>query len=254
VQCAALGRSRLQRHDDDAAAPRTARRLLRRTWRGVAVAMTLGAAFSRDGFVTLDGVVGEVTVRAMLRCLSRLGVTGAGTRTLLSHAWCAALAHRLVACDRLRELLPADAVAVQCTLFDKSPDCNWSVPMHRDLHLPVAERIDHPDLQGWSWKEGSWFVRAPTSVLQQTVALRVQLDEGVPGGGGLAVAPGTHRTLQARAAVRTECVVQLGGVLAMSPLLLHGSSKAQRPVRRRVLHFLFAPPRLPLGLRWTLAR
>jgi hypothetical protein len=36
----------------------------------------------------------------------------------------------------------------------------------------------------------------------------------------------------------------------MRPLLLHASSKAINPNRRRVLHFLFGSASLPLGLEW----
>jgi hypothetical protein len=38
----------------------------------------------------------------------------------------------------------------------------------------------------------------------------------------------------------------------MRPLLLHASSRARLPVRRRILHFLFGPARLPHGLVWNL--
>ena len=40
-------------------------------------------------------------------------------------------------------------------------------------------------------------------------------------------------------------------MMLMRLLLLHASSKATGASRRRVLHFLFGPPRLPLGLAWA---
>jgi hypothetical protein len=36
----------------------------------------------------------------------------------------------------------------------------------------------------------------------------------------------------------------------MKPLILHASSKASSGERRRVLHFVFGPRALPLGLAW----
>jgi hypothetical protein len=39
----------------------------------------------------------------------------------------------------------------------------------------------------------------------------------------------------------------------MKPLLLHASSKAASPRPRRVLHFLYGPKQLPLGLEWAVA-
>jgi hypothetical protein len=42
-------------------------------------------------------------------------------------------------------------------------------------------------------------------------------------------------------------------VVAMKPLLLHASSKSTSPRPRRVLHYLYGPPKLPLGLAWCRA-
>src|SRR5206468_2398213 len=84
-------------------------------------------------------------------------------------------------------------VAVQCTLFDKSPTRNWLVALHQDLSIPVRERITHPDCTGWSEKEGVLFVQPPLSVLESLVAVRVHLDECGPGAGPLRVVPGSHR-------------------------------------------------------------
>jgi hypothetical protein len=150
-------------------------------------------------------------------------------------------------------------VAVQCTLFDKSPRANWLVALHQDLSIPVGDRVPHPELTGWSRKEGVLHVQPPASLLETLVAVRVHLDDSTADGGPLRVVPGSHRDgrftesgASARRAERgeTECLVGKGGVLLMRPLLLHASSKASRPSRRRVLHFLFGPAGLPYGLRW----
>jgi ectoine hydroxylase-related dioxygenase (phytanoyl-CoA dioxygenase family) len=148
---------------------------------------------------------------------------------------------------------------VQCTLFDKSPRANWLVALHQDLSIPVRDRVPHPDLLGWSRKEGMLYVQPPASLLEALVAVRVHLDESTADRGPLRVVPGSHRDgrfTETDASARraelgeTECLVGRGGVLLMRPLLLHASSKASRPSRRRVLHFLFGPAGLPYGLRW----
>jgi hypothetical protein len=46
------------------------------------------------------------------------------------------------------------------------------------------------------------------------------------------------------------CTMERGDALVLRPLLLHSSSKAAGTSLRRVLHCLFGPPELPLGLRW----
>ena len=45
------------------------------------------------------------------------------------------------------------------------------------------------------------------------------------------------------------CPVARGGAMLMRPLLLH-ASKSTGTSQRRVLHFLFGPATLPLGLVW----
>ncbi len=106
---------------------------------------------------------------------------------------------------------------------------------------------------------GVLFVQPPPRILESLVALRVHLDDCGPHTGGLRIVPGSHRSgrldgTQA-ASLREEYgqvapTVSRGGLLAMRPLLLHASSKATVPSLRRVLHFVFGPPSLPLGLAW----
>jgi ectoine hydroxylase-related dioxygenase (phytanoyl-CoA dioxygenase family) len=155
--------------------------------------------------------------------------------------------------------MPTGSVAVQCTFFEKSAAINWLVPVHQDLGIPVAERVDHPALRAWSEKEGSLFVQPPADFLAQLIAVRLHLDPCTAQDGPLRVIPGTHRcgriadeeaiALRSRGLEVTLCAAK-GDALAMRPLLLHASSKATGTSRRRVLHFLFAPADPPHGLRW----
>jgi ectoine hydroxylase-related dioxygenase (phytanoyl-CoA dioxygenase family) len=80
--------------------------------------------------------------------------------------------------------------------------------------------------------------------------------------GGLRVVPKSHsqgRLSRERAEElrrqngETVVPVTLGGALAMRTLILHASSKATKVVQRRVLHFVFGPRSLPLGLEWRWA-
>ena len=157
------------------------------------------------------------------------------------------------------EIVPPRWVAVQCTLFEKSPRKNWLVSLHQDLSIPVRERASNCELSGWSCKDGVLFVQPPPRILESLVALRVHLDDCGPQTGALRVVPGSHRFGRLdgtrASALREEYgevmpTVSRGGVLAMRPLLLHASSKATVPSLRRVLHFVFGPPTLPLGLAW----
>ena len=179
------------------------------------------------------------------------------SRSLLTLAWGSRIAHRLMD-GPVARLLPPKHVAVQCTYFEKSADHNWLVPIHQDLSIPVAQRVEHVTLRGWSEKGGMLFVQPPLAVLEQLVAVRLHLDPCSLEDGPLKVVSGSHRqgridpTVAAsmRRKGEVRCTASPGDALVMRPLLLHASSKSTGQTRRRVLHFVFGPRALPLGLRW----
>ena len=212
--------------------------------------------------VVRPDVVDGATCDRVAEALDGIALSGAGTRRLLDTAWCRALVGRVRAVLVGAELLACDAVAVQCTYFDKSPQNNWRVAYHQDQSIPVRERVQAAGCSGWTWKEGDLFVQPPIDVLRALLAVRLHVDRCTDGNGPLRVLAGTHdagrctaeRIQELRARVpEAVCHVLRGGVLLMRPLLLHASSKAISEGPRRVLHFVFGPPTLPLGLRWARA-
>jgi hypothetical protein len=217
--------------------------------------------FKKSGYFVIPGVIDAVLNRRLGAFVGGIA-GGAGSRRLLDEAWCVHLAGALRADARIRSLLPPNAVAVQCTLFDKSLDRNWLLVLHQDLSIPVKERVDNPECSGWSEKEGHLYVQPPVSVLERLVAVRVHLDDCPAESGALRVVPHSHmegRVDRSQAeALRqrhgeTVVPVAQGGVLVMRPLILHASSKAISLTPRRVLHFVFGPSVLPLGLEWRWA-
>ncbi|WP_260396945.1 phytanoyl-CoA dioxygenase family protein [Variovorax sp. KBW07] len=185
---------------------------------------------------------------------SALG-TSAGSRNLLAQPLCHGMAVHLKTQLNSMGLLDASSVAVQCTLFDKTADRNWLVALHQDTSIP-ASGPQMPVVM----KEGEPYVQPPIDVLQMLLAVRLHLDDCGADAGPLRVVPGSHRAgrlddaqAQAMRADRGEatCIAARGDALLMRPLLLHASSRARSPVRRRVLHFLFGPESLPHGLVWN---
>lgn len=143
------------------------------------------------------------------------------------------------------EVLGGRAIPFRATLFDKSAASNWLVAWHQDTALPLTERREKKGWGPWSVKDGVLFARAPAMALENIVALRVHLDDSLKENGPLRVLSGTHRSgiLSSSEVDRLshsleaeDCVVPMGGVLAMRPLLLHASSKAISRAQRRVLH------------------
>ena len=216
--------------------------------------------FEDEGFVIVPDVLTDDECHQLAEALQTGGT--AGTRCSLDLDWCAALAIRIHEHPALSSLIPPDYVAAQCTYFEKSIATNWLVPVHQDLSIPVAEKLPHAPVGGWSEKEGSIYVQPPVEVLQQLIAVRLHIDPCGDEDGPLRVMPGSHRLgridpnaaseIRARYA-EVRCTAGRGSALAMRPLLLHASSKATGSSLRRVLHFLFGPPLLPHGLRWRYA-
>lgn len=218
--------------------------------------------FETRGFEVVEPVLEAGECRVLRRHIDSIGAVAAGERNVLSEDWCRSLAQRLRRHFGIARRLPQEAVAVQCSLFAKSPQQNWLVALHQDLAVPVRERVESSQSSGWSEKDGLLFVQPRLGVLEQLLAVRLHLDDCTAENGALRLVPGSHRfgrlgSQQAQdlrsSTGEVLCAVRAGGVLLMRPLLLHASSKSRTEAPRRVLHFVFGPPRLPDGLSWHLA-
>jgi ectoine hydroxylase-related dioxygenase (phytanoyl-CoA dioxygenase family) len=212
-----------------------------------------------DGFATISQVLTQDECNRLLSLPFELDAASAGSRCLLQQPWCRDLVAQLQAHPQIAAVLPEDAVAVQCTYFEKSLSRNWLVPIHQDLSIPVAARVEHPALRGWSEKEGSLYVQPPAELLEQLVAIRLHRDPCTEVDGPLQFIAGSHTQgridgEQAAQWRRTHpvvtCALERGDALLMRPLTLHASSKTSGTSLRRVLHFVFGPATLPYGLRW----
>ena len=223
------------------------------------IAQRAAQSFVNDGYAVIPNMLTSLDADQIALAINGILGDRAGTRRLLDIPWCNELADRLADEPRLREYLPDNALAVQCTLFAKTAESNWLVSLHQDLSIPVAERVESSECSGWSQKQGDTFVQPPISVLETVLAVRLHLDDTDERNGALCVVPGSHRLgrLSSDAATcarnaRGQYVVSVpkGGAMIMRPLLLHASSKSSAALPRRVLHFVYGPPALPEGLRW----
>jgi ectoine hydroxylase-related dioxygenase (phytanoyl-CoA dioxygenase family) len=222
-----------------------------------------------DGFAVVPDVVEPEVILELIAGLDQAPRNGAaleregslyGMRDLLRQV---AAVRRLAESAALRPLvepvLGPGAFVVRGLLFDKTAEANWVVPWHQDLTIAVRQRHDAPGFSRWTVKAGIPHVRPPVEVLEQMVTLRVHLDDCDLANGPLRVLPGSHslgilgdgaaRNWQARKPA-VDCVARRGDVLLMRPLILHASSAAHQPRRRRVIHLEFAASALPGGLEW----
>jgi ectoine hydroxylase-related dioxygenase (phytanoyl-CoA dioxygenase family) len=218
-------------------------------------------SLSKDGFEIAEDVLTPLQVELVREAIARLPKRHrGGARNLLRDSPAAA---ELAAAPPVKALgdyaLGSAAFAVRGLCFDKSSVANWKVPWHQDTAIAVAERIETPGFVGWSVKDGVPHVHPPAEVLEQLVALRLQLDECGPDNGPLRVLPGSHRQGKLESdeiecwkqrVNEVACHLSSGSVLIMQPLLLHASSPARSPAHRRVIQIEYACQALTGGLRW----
>ena len=148
-----------------------------------------------------------------------------------------------------RRELHTEPFPFRATLFEKSGKANWLVVWHQDTALPLRKRFDAHGWGPWSVKAGIVYAHAPACALSRIVALRVHLDASNADNGALRLVPRSHvlgvlsdhaiaHVVKAHGFV--ECAIPRGGILAMSPLIIHSSSKALVDAPRRVLHLEYA--------------
>lgn len=183
----------------------------------------------------------------VLRLLSerKISRSRAGARNLMAIPEIIALAEDRRFLEIGEKIVGKKLVPYKATLFEKTGKANWLVKFHQDTALPLE---NDTNLGGWgpsSKKEGITFVHAPTSALSQILAIRIHLDASTSSNGPLRVIPNSHHKRIQNDAEFDRCVkrqgevhvlVDRGGIVAMSPLLIHASSKSSNDEPRRVLH------------------
>jgi ectoine hydroxylase-related dioxygenase (phytanoyl-CoA dioxygenase family) len=209
--------------------------------------------FNQRGFLIIPRVIGELDIARVEEALANPSSAGVRSKAGLRHAF----RHRAVQTvardarllDIAQSILGSGAIPFGATLFDKSPRSNWLVAWHQDTALPFREKRDMPGWGPWSVKDGIHYAHAPARTLAQILALRVHLDDSTVDNGPLRVLPGSHNMGvlsrdqihdQIRKVASVDCQVPKGGILAMSPLSVHASSKSRSTVNRRVLHIQYA--------------
>jgi hypothetical protein len=208
-------------------------------------------AVDEIGFSTIPNVLSSGEVAEFLASLDAapLPRSRAGIRHALRHPAVAALASRPGMLDVARRVLGDAASPFRATLFDKSPTSNWLVVWHQDTALPLQERREVTGWGPWSCKDSVTYAHAPAAALSKILALRIHLDDSTARNGPLRVLPGTHtrgvltdetiHQLSTQVSA-VDCIVPLGGILTMRPLLIHSSPKSLGRTPRRVLHIEYA--------------
>ena len=196
-------------------------------------------SYEADGFLRISGACREGELSAIDG--EAAGIHGAGSRIQRFGPATLAMAARMLGLLRERRLAGDGWALAWITLFDKRPERNWAVPLHRDEFVPLLD-AQHP-IDGISErceKEGQAYGKAAAHILRSIIAVRLSLDPAGADSGALLVVPGSH----AGASTRPQELVETerGDLLVMSPLLEHASRKVQGGRRRRVIHCSFVAP------------
>ncbi|MBM4063686.1 MAG: phytanoyl-CoA dioxygenase family protein [Planctomycetes bacterium] len=216
-----------------------------------------GPDLAADGYTIATTVVAPDLAERLAAVFAATVQDRPGVRTGLEHPAVRDLATSPAVRALVEPVLGRAAFAHRATLFDKTPAVNWLVGWHQDLVVPVAARTEAQGFGPWSQKDDGWHVQPPVAVLEELLAVRVDLDGSGPANGGLRVLPGSHRlgvlpparvADLTRAGSEVLAAVPPRGALLMRPLLLHASSRAVAAAHRRVVHLEFAPGPLPGGV------
>jgi len=207
--------------------------------------------FKRDGVLILPRVLSNTRLKEIINSCEGALPDIVGTRNLLRFGWATRLAEELKTRAEISSILGSNSKVIQCNYFSKNVDNNWYVTLHRDLSIPVAEKVESEHWSGWNIKEGQLYAQPPRRVLESLVAIRIHFEDNDEANGALQVVKGSHKTNSENKDTMV-CRVEAGGALIISPLTLHKSSKLKSG-SRRVLHFVFGPHHLPDGASWPSA-
>ena len=157
----------------------------------------------------------------------------------------------------LLELSASNYFLTKAIYFDKPSESNWFVGYHQDLSISVDQKLNLSNYKNWTFKKGQYGVQPPIHILQDTITLRIHLDDTNKNNGALKVIPKSHL----RGIIRVEskdwdpknefiCEVPKGGAMLMKPLTLHASNRTTNGKRRRVIHLEFNKHKLTTPLNW----
>jgi ectoine hydroxylase-related dioxygenase (phytanoyl-CoA dioxygenase family) len=158
----------------------------------------------------------------------------------------------------ISDFLGENYFVVKSIYFDKPEQSNWFVSYHQDLTISVDKKVDLEHFSKWTIKENQFAVQPPIDILKNIFTIRIHLDDTNENNGALKVIPGSHlqniirpENIGGTKETETTCSVQKGGIMIMSPLLLHSSSKTNNNNQRRVIHIEFSNQELPTEIKWS---
>jgi hypothetical protein len=156
----------------------------------------------------------------------------------------------------ITQLFGDDFFVINSMYFDKPKKSPWGVEYHQDRQIIVKEKIEVPGFNEWFDRFNLTTVRATNEVLKEIFTIRIHIDSTTDKNGSLQVIEGSHKQgifdpKQIDKTKEINCNVEQGGIMIMSPLLMHQSLGSENSeLKRRVIHFDITNIDLPGGLIW----
>ena len=157
----------------------------------------------------------------------------------------------------ISELNEGKYFLTKAIFFDKPKNSNWFVPFHQDLSISVKEKYDIDEYINWTHKKNQYGVQAPIKILEDTITIRIHLDDTNKENGALKVIPKSHlngiiRKNSVHWNIENEHIgeVKTNGIMLMKPLLLHASNRTMNGNQRRVIHLELNKHELAKPLKW----
>ena len=159
--------------------------------------------------------------------------------------------------ELIANLSESEYFLTKAIYFDKPSESNWFVAYHQDLSISVDKKADLENYVNWTLKKGQYGVQPPIKILQDTITIRIHLDNTNKNNGALKVIPKSHLNGIVRADSKDwnlenefVCEVEKGGAMLMKPLTLHASNRTTNGKKRRVIHLEFNKHNLTEPLTW----
>lgn len=223
--------------------------------------------FERDGFAVINSVFTDEQTNRIIKLIEKSQIADqyslkskhvfAVRRLLQAIPQLTSLVLTDTIQHLVREILLGHPFLTKAIYFDKPANSNWFVAFHQDLSISVNQRCEVPGYFNWTFKQGQHGVQPPVEVLENTLTIRIHLDDTTQDNGALRVVPGSHKhgIIRREDAAwetthATTCSVKRGAVMLMRPLTLHASFRTTNGKRRRVIHLEFSNQELDGALDW----
>jgi ectoine hydroxylase-related dioxygenase (phytanoyl-CoA dioxygenase family) len=159
----------------------------------------------------------------------------------------------------VEQVLGNDTFSTNAFVLDKTRDNNWGLDWHQDLKIAVKRKIETEGYDNWTVECGIPHTIPPKEVLAKRLSVRIHLDDCFIENGAILIAPKSHRfgilkdSEEIKKITTREtlyCEIRKGGVMFITPLLLHKSPYSITGKKRRILQIDYVGTPLINGLEW----